>query len=126
MTFTHIDLPRKEVPFQVNCSGEGEDGRVYPHPTNCSQYVICLSQELFEQSCLNGEMFDPVDLVCKDQELVDCEMNCVGKMRGFYPKVGNCSQFVTCEAGKTTLNDCPNNLLFDKHWLRCNFRDLVK
>lgn len=120
----HIDLPRKEVPFQVNCSGE--DGRIYPHPNNCSQYVVCLSEEIFEVNCASGEMFDPIDLICKEQELVDCSANCVEKIRGIYPKVGDCSKFITCDEGVTTVNQCPNNLLFDKYWLRCNFEDKVK
>lgn len=49
-----------------------EDLDAFPHPDSCWQYVICWNGELWEDECPIGQLFDPWEGVCDDEDVVIC------------------------------------------------------
>ena len=67
---THLDQAQ---PFwDPDFCNDFDDMDAFPHPDSCEEYLICWDGELWEQICDEGDLFDPVDLVCDDANNVVC------------------------------------------------------
>lgn len=49
-----------------------DDLDAFPNPDNCYQYLICWGGVLYEDECVFGELFDPWEGFCRDENLVTC------------------------------------------------------
>lgn len=89
---------------------------LYPHPTDCSLFIGCLNEELTIFDCPFDLLFDPLDLICKFPEEVECE-TCIGRPDGTYPHPHDCALYILCRSGLLNIFRWPP-LLFELH---CDF-----
>ncbi|KAK6173249.1 hypothetical protein SNE40_016734 [Patella caerulea] len=54
----------------LNCNGMPD--QMYPHCTECSQHILCLSEVSVILDCPQGENFDLVSRKCKDKNKATC------------------------------------------------------
>lgn len=62
----------EEVDCQTSCI-ERPDG-TYPHPHDCSLYILCRAGSSFLDKCPYPLLFDPVELYCNFPEDVVCSI----------------------------------------------------
>ena len=112
----------------------------YPHATNCSLYVSCHYGKMTVKECENNLIYNPIlgmcdfkqntkCLICEDCLTTtttalptDCDPISVSQL----PHESNCSLYYKCEAGKKSLQTCPDDLRFNPSVQVCDFSQNVK
>ena len=70
--FGNCDIP-EAVDCGISCV-DRPDGH-FPHPHDCSLYLVCHSEAATIIKCPYPLLFDPVLLVCNYPDAVNCEIN---------------------------------------------------
>ncbi|XP_071959518.1 chondroitin proteoglycan 2-like, partial [Antedon mediterranea] len=121
----------------------------YAHPTNCSVYVACSNGRSIIQPCPNGLAYDETSNQCLQPENVpdcanisstpaddpddlcdprsdgqsDCFTDpddvCNQRSDGNYAHPTNCSVYVACVNGGSTVQPCPSGLAYDETSDQC-------
>ncbi|CAG7831357.1 unnamed protein product [Allacma fusca] len=107
------------------------EGGIYfeTDPSNCSNYHICVNSESQGVvTCPPETFFDPSVCACNLADLViGCsEPICKDGEVKFKPIPENCSAYIFCVNGNSTILHCPEGTLFDPVLLNCNKKELVK
>jgi hypothetical protein len=120
----YIDLP-SPPPAAFDCSNLTHGS--YPHPTHCASFFVCVDGELAgEFACPPPLLFDPIQQTCTKADLAQCFLTCEGK-DGLLPHPTDCSKFLFCTKGSPAIEvyDCPEPLLFDPDFLKCDLPEFV-
>ncbi|KAM7357570.1 uncharacterized protein ACRADG_002858 isoform 3-T3 [Cochliomyia hominivorax] len=132
----------------VSCP-PGVSGR-YPHPYDCSKFLMCANGETTVQECAPGTAWNKAMEVCDFKEKVDCSQNgalnipintsllppvhsvpltgavsCPTGASGRYPHPYDCTKFLMCANGETTVQECGPGTAWNKAMEVCDFKDKV-
>merc|ERR1712183_878789 len=117
------------------CSQYGWPVGNYPHPTDCRKYLTCNGGATFEMNCPAGLAFNPNTRDCDQYANVPlCQYNGIN---GYYPYLTNticaqygwgngnwyhpsdCTKYVQCSNGVTTVMSCPAGLTYSSALKTC-------
>ncbi|EAA00608.5 AGAP011617-PA, partial [Anopheles gambiae str. PEST] len=97
-------------PVETMCRNR-EYGAVYPHPSDCTQFVRCAGEQPNVQVCPAGHVLHHSSMSCRPGDTNTCEVMenvCQNQTDGVilqHPSL--CGHFVWCEGGAITINPCP-------------------
>uniref|UniRef100_A0A182QXK1 Chitin-binding type-2 domain-containing protein n=1 Tax=Anopheles farauti TaxID=69004 RepID=A0A182QXK1_9DIPT len=97
------------APIERMCDGRA-DGRSYPHPTDCRQYVRCQNSHPVLENCRPGTIFYARNQTCVAGDGNTCtRLNDVCEKRPdtILPHPEGCDLFLICSAGTTLALRCP-------------------
>lgn len=98
---------------------------VYPHPSDCAQFIQCSNGITAELDCPNGTVFNPVTRVCDDVANVPvCQgtgsvidmtdaCNLYSWSNGIHYHPYDCTMYIQCTFGRTTIMPCAPGLYFN-------------
>lgn len=137
-------LPPRPVPPTITPSDGGvcppTGVQMMPHPTNCQQYIICVSGTQVVHTCGNFTHFNPVHLVCDLPELANCEVGSirpvppiaqeppVPRCRGdfqFFRSLTDCSRYWMCIGMVPVKMQCPTGFLWNDRINQCDLPSRV-
>ncbi|XP_053677853.1 uncharacterized protein LOC128728256 [Anopheles nili] len=101
--------------------------QIFPHPTSCSEYVICFGSVPIMQTCANGLLFNPQLNTCDIPTNVVCGFSCPAEDDPNNPvwlpdsRLEDCARHYLCFQGEPNLFLCPNDLYFDMETRTCTF-----
>jgi len=107
------------------CDDFVDDDR-FPHYESCAMYLTCWGGEIYEMTCLEGDLFDAIRLICDEAQFVTCledveqtDPTPQDPDDGFCPSNGivfresqNCNEYYLCVNGEALLRVCHQDL----HW----------
>ncbi|XP_075162252.1 tequila isoform X2 [Haematobia irritans] len=104
----------------VGCP-QNANGR-YPHPYDCTKFVMCTNGVAHVQSCGPGTAWDKVMEVCDFKEKVNCspsgtvrrqpEISCPPGVEGLYMHPYDWHKYLSCGSGLTHIMDCGPGTVF--------------
>uniref|UniRef100_A0A182SLF2 Chitin-binding type-2 domain-containing protein n=1 Tax=Anopheles maculatus TaxID=74869 RepID=A0A182SLF2_9DIPT len=105
--------------------------QLFPHPTNCDQFITCSSGISFVGNCKPGETYDAALQACKSEFRVDCErFRCPDvdnpNMVVFIPGIQSCDEYFICQAGSPIQRFCAPGLHWNREAERCDFPELAQ
>lgn len=92
------------------------------------RYIVCFGTVRVEKECATGFFYNPKTGQCDRPENVDCTpdtshlptIECPhSKNIEFLPSLHSCSSYFICAAGRPSLHDCTDGLIFDIESGRC-------
>ncbi|XP_053661289.1 uncharacterized protein LOC128710269 [Anopheles marshallii] len=91
----------------------------YQHPSICWEFVFCSRGTVNRFSCPIGEIWSQRDGACAPGnwdtcELLDVETSCQGRPDGVLAYPTDCTRYLQCDDGKTTIADCPRGQVFEQ------------
>ncbi|XP_075162254.1 uncharacterized protein LOC142234928 isoform X2 [Haematobia irritans] len=106
----------------------------YPHPFECSKFLICSNYQIFQMECADGTDFNGV--ICDHKYNVQCNREeenhsleplsdenfgviCGPETKGPYPHPSNWRKYLKCQNGIVKVKICPNNEIFDIDLEKC-------
>lgn len=102
------------------------EGLVYlPDYLDCEKYYLCYDNEPKPYRCADGLHWDeenqyctsPAEAACVDYAIV-CDPDSVHNA----PNPRFCDQYYICLRGDSFPTSCPDGLVFDTEWNRCDYR----
>ncbi|XP_052873425.1 uncharacterized protein LOC128278736 [Anopheles cruzii] len=117
---------RTAFQFEELCTNPN-DVSIVPHPTNCTQYIICYGLVPLEQSCDYGLLFNSRLGVCDIPTNVECVFSCPAVDDPLQPvwlpdpRLENCARHYLCFQGEPRLFMCESNLYFDMVTKTCTY-----
>uniref|UniRef100_A0A182PYS3 Chitin-binding type-2 domain-containing protein n=1 Tax=Anopheles epiroticus TaxID=199890 RepID=A0A182PYS3_9DIPT len=105
--------------------------QLFPHPTNCDQFITCSNGISFVGNCKAGETYDVVLQACKSEIRVDCErLRCPEvdnpNVVVFIPGIQSCDEYFLCQAGTPIQRFCAPGLHWNRVAERCDFPELAQ
>ncbi|KAJ8980547.1 hypothetical protein NQ317_001054 [Molorchus minor] len=107
---------------QADC----QTGTYYPHE-QCSQFYVCVNQQLIPQSCAPGLNWNTERGMCDWGYRVNCPQaytSCEGNV--FAPLPGDCSQYLHCLWGKYEIFKCASGLHWNNERKTCDWPATAK
>ncbi|XP_052889811.1 multiple epidermal growth factor-like domains protein 11 [Anopheles moucheti] len=101
-------------PIDRMCVGKTESVN-YPHPTDCSMYVVCHLQKALAQNCPSGSIYDAPSRSCIPGNESTCEPFdgiCSGRSDGIIPHPTVCTAFVYCSSGQPVFEQCAPGTIY--------------
>uniref|UniRef100_A0A182PN30 Chitin-binding type-2 domain-containing protein n=1 Tax=Anopheles epiroticus TaxID=199890 RepID=A0A182PN30_9DIPT len=108
-------------PIEEMCN-ERLDGRVYPHPTDCRQYLRCNDSKPSIESCRPGTIYRASTQSCVAGNGDTCtflDNTCAGRPDGVIPHPEGCALFLLCTSGTTAGFRCPEGEILHPEFLTC-------
>nr|XP_040232865.2 multiple epidermal growth factor-like domains protein 6 [Anopheles coluzzii] len=108
-------------PVEKMCMGR-PDGRVYPHPNNCTQYLRCQNSQPTLETCRPGTIFRATTQSCVAGNGDTCtflDYSCAGRPDGVIPHPEGCALFLLCTSGFTAAFRCPEGEILHPEFLVC-------
>ncbi|XP_067647442.1 uncharacterized protein teq isoform X2 [Eurosta solidaginis] len=119
----------------------GDDG-LYPHPTDCTQFLRCANGISYVQQCGPGTAFNAALEVCDLKNRVDCSgreslaagenrdvssysVACPSGVSGVYPHPFDCKKFLNCNNGIENIQDCGAGTAWNAKIEVCDFIERV-
>jgi len=103
---------------------------VYPHPTDCTQFIQCSNGITNEIDCPNGTLFNPILRVCDNpvnvpicqSSVVDVADACnlFSWTNGIHFHPYDCTKYIECTYGRTDIMACAPGLYYDPAVETCN------
>uniref|UniRef100_A0A182SK29 Chitin-binding type-2 domain-containing protein n=1 Tax=Anopheles maculatus TaxID=74869 RepID=A0A182SK29_9DIPT len=97
-------------PVETMCANMPH-GSVYPHPSDCTQYVRCNGGQPIVTSCPVGHVLHAGSGSCRPGNTNTCEFIenvCKNKHDGLVLKhPSHCGQFIWCQGGTVSVQPCP-------------------
>uniref|UniRef100_A0A182ML14 Chitin-binding type-2 domain-containing protein n=1 Tax=Anopheles culicifacies TaxID=139723 RepID=A0A182ML14_9DIPT len=105
--------------------------QLFPHPTNCDQFITCSNGISFVGNCKPGETYDVALQACKSEMRVDCErLRCPEvdnpNVVVFIPGFQSCDEYFLCQAGTPIQRFCAPGLHWNREVERCDFPELAQ
>ncbi|CAL1528436.1 unnamed protein product [Lymnaea stagnalis] len=113
----------------------GANAGAYPHPSDCTKYILCVAGESFERTCATGNYFDSKrnacmfpnnDSTCANGVLpafvASVQPNFCAQnhwVDGIHPHPQTCRMYIVCSNSMPTFISCPNGQLFDPNDKTC-------
>ncbi|XP_033113936.1 fibrillin-2-like, partial [Anneissia japonica] len=123
------NVPECSTASQVDdpfCQGK-LDGS-YKNPADCTTYFICSSGNLQTAGCFFNLVYNEVLKRCDfPYSLIECDqgqsgdMYCIDKSDGNYEYPNDCSKFVQCVSGYSTVSTCLTGLVYDVQKDLCDY-----
>lgn len=115
------------------CQQYGWPTGTYPHPYDCRKFLQCNGGVTAELDCPAGQAFNPNTKICDAYANVPiCHYSAVnnpiyvnnlcsqyGWGNGVYYHPYDCAQYINCNYGVTTLNQCPYPSVWDPSKRQC-------
>ncbi|KFB49435.1 hypothetical protein ZHAS_00017539 [Anopheles sinensis] len=100
----------ERFPLETMCAGR-PGGLLLPHPTDCSQFVICVDGQAGTTSCAVGNIFNAPTQSCIPGNTETCTP-LTGVCANFpdgtvLEHPDRCDFFIWCTDGRPTVNPCP-------------------
>ncbi|XP_012940702.1 probable endochitinase [Aplysia californica] len=108
------------------CKQFGWPTGTYPHPSDCSKFIMCGNGITTEISCPNSTVFDPISHACDiysnakicsgsgSMTTIDvtdvCNLYSWGNGIHYHPY--DCSKYIECTFGRTNIMACPTRLYY--------------
>ncbi|XP_053679175.1 multiple epidermal growth factor-like domains protein 6 [Anopheles nili] len=108
-------------PVERMCDGR-PDGLIYPHPTDCRQFVRCEASQPILESCRPGTIFQIATQSCVAGNGNTCSLLddlCVGQPDSVLPHPEGCELFLMCTSGVTSALRCPEGEILHPEFLVC-------
>ncbi|XP_055622108.1 uncharacterized protein LOC129765714 [Toxorhynchites rutilus septentrionalis] len=105
----------QRFPLENMCQGR-PNGRRYPHPDDCSQFVLCDDEEALVESCGRGSVIQPGTGDCVVGNTNSCELYvdlCQGIQIGSVAHPESCELFITCEEDESFAEHCVRGEIWD-------------
>ena len=90
---------------------------IFPHPDNCSLYIMCDSSgEQTTAQCPNEMLYDPAVKACtRTTNQMPCPdiRPCASKSGVYFPHPTLCNMFIFCNTGKEVVQACAQGMVWD-------------
>lgn len=126
-TNTDIPVVTPEPDPKSDCKGQS-NGFVYATDGNCRSYAICRQETSQDAECPIGFSYNPKSNICDIANNYLCEEDHMCPPTGIhmFRKLGSCTEYNFCFAGKHLTKTCDNGLNFDTSQNKCATPDVAK
>ncbi|XP_049295191.1 multiple epidermal growth factor-like domains protein 10 [Anopheles funestus] len=108
-------------PVERMCIGQMNSVN-FPHPTDCSMFVMCNLQNALTQTCPAGSIYSALTRSCVPGNESTCEQFdtiCTGRPDGIIPHPTKCTAFIYCSSGRPIFEQCAQGTVYQQGLSGC-------